>query len=278
MVSPLTTVTVAGTAGQFYEFDVTNYLKQQKTAGATGVAFALKAVPLSLWEDKGDTVVSVAVVDPAPEHVAAARKAAVEENAGYLTAMHTGRYTDLYLKTLGADAPKFTPEDMRIIGSKTDFQGLNIYTGNYYIAADNERGYEAVPFPSSYPNMQSSWIQFAPDAMYWGPKLMAEALGISDIYITENGTSSTAAPDAEGRVLDIDRVMFLRQYLGELQRGIVDGAPVRGYFLWSLLDNFEWSRGYSERFGITYVDFATQKRTPKLSSQFYRDVIGRNAL
>lgn len=214
----------------------------------------------------------------APEHVAAARKAAVEENAGYLTAMHTGRYTDLYLKTLGADAPKFTPEDMRIIGSKTDFQGLNIYTGNYYIAADNERGYEAVPFPSSYPNMQSSWIQFAPDAMYWGPKLMAEALGISDIYITENGTSSTAAPDAEGRVLDIDRVMFLRQYLGELQRGIVDGAPVRGYFLWSLLDNFEWSRGYSERFGITYVDFATQKRTPKLSSQFYRDVIAGNAI
>ncbi|MBD8899976.1 GH1 family beta-glucosidase [Rhodanobacter sp. DHG33] len=214
----------------------------------------------------------------APEHVAAARKAAVEENAGYLTAMHTGRYTDLYLKTLGADAPKFTPEDMRIIGSKTDFQGLNIYTGNYYIAADNERGYEAVPYPGSYPRMQSSWIQFAPDALYWGPKLMAEALGIGDIYITENGTSSTAAPDAEGRVLDVDRVMFLRQYLGELQCGIADGAPVRGYFLWSLLDNFEWSRGYSERFGITWVDFATQKRTPKLSSQFYREVIARNAL
>jgi len=214
----------------------------------------------------------------APEHVAAARKAAVEENAGYLTAMHTGRYTDLYLQTLGADAPKFTPDDMRIIGSRTDFQGLNIYTGNYYVAADNARGYEAVPFPGSYPRMQSHWIQFAPDALYWGPKLMAEELRIGEIYITENGTSSTAAPDADGRVLDIDRVMFLRQYLGELQRGIADGAPVRGYFLWSLLDNFEWSRGYSERFGITYVDFATQKRTPKLSSQFYRDVIASNAI
>lgn len=214
----------------------------------------------------------------APEHVAAARKAAVEENAGYLTAMHTGRYTDLYLKTLGPDAPRFTPDEMRIIGSKTDFQGLNIYTGDYYIAADNARGYEAVPFPESYPHMQSRWIQFAPDALYWGPKLMAEELHVSDIYITENGTSSTAAPDADGRVLDIDRVMFLRQYLGELQRGIAGGAPVRGYFLWSLLDNFEWSRGYSERFGITYVDFATQKRTPKLSSRFYRDVIAGNAI
>lgn len=214
----------------------------------------------------------------APEHVAAARKAAVEENAGYLTAMHTGRYTDLYLATLGADAPRFTAEEMRIIGSRTDFQGLNIYTGNYYLAADNARGYEAVPYPASYPRMQSKWIQFTPDALYWGPKLMAEALRIGDIYITENGTSSTAAPDADGRVLDIDRVMFLRQYLGQLQRGIADGAPVRGYFLWSLLDNFEWSRGYSERFGITYVDFATQKRTPKLSSRFYHKVIASNAV
>jgi beta-glucosidase len=214
----------------------------------------------------------------APEHVAAARKAAVEENAGYLTAMHTGRYTDLYLETLGADAPRSTPDEMRTIGSRTDFQGLNIYTGNYYLAAGNTRGYEAVPFPGSYPRMQSRWIQFAPDALYWGPKLMAEELCIGDIYITENGTSSMATPDADGRVPDIDRIMYLRQYLGELQRAIADGAPVHGYFLWSLLDNFEWSRGYSERFGITYVDFATQKRTPKLSSQFYREVIAGNAV
>jgi beta-glucosidase len=107
---------------------------------------------------------------------------------------------------------------------------------------------------------------------------MAEELRIGNIYITENGTSSTAAPDTGGRVLDIDRVMFLRQYLGELQRGIADGAPVRGYFLWSLLDNFEWSRGYAERFGIAWVDFATQKRTPKLSAQFYRNVMAGNAI
>jgi beta-glucosidase len=107
---------------------------------------------------------------------------------------------------------------------------------------------------------------------------MAQELGLSDIYITENGTSSTAAPDAAGRVLDIDRIMFLRNYLGQLQRSIADGAPVRGYFLWSLLDNFEWSRGFSERFGLTYVDYATQKRTPKLSSQFYRNVIARNTV
>lgn len=217
------------------------------------------------------------VID-APEHVAAARTAALEENAAYLTAMHTGHYTERYLRELGANAPKFTAEDMRIIASKTDFQGLNIYSGNYYMAVDNARGYEKIPFPDSFPHMESAWVGVTPDAMYWGPRLMAQVLGLRNIYITENGTSSTAAPDATGRVLDTDRIMYLRQYLAQLQRAIADGAPVRGYFLWSLLDNFEWSRGYSERFGITYVDFITQKRTPKLSSRFYREVIARNAI
>ncbi|HUA78744.1 MAG TPA: GH1 family beta-glucosidase [Dyella sp.] len=211
-----------------------------------------------------------------PEHVAAAKKAAVEENAGYLTAMHTGRYTETFLRNLGADAPRFTPEEMTIIASPTDFQGLNIYTGNYYLAADNAQGYEAVPFPSSHPHMLSDWIMFTPEALYWGPKLMSEALGLRDILITENGTSSSARPDATGRVLDVDRVMFLRTYLAQLQRAVAEGVPVNGYFLWSLLDNFEWSRGYTERFGLYDVDYSTQKRTPKLSAQFYRDFIARH--
>ena len=79
-------------------------------------------------------------------------------------------------------------------------------------------------------------------------------------------------------VLDIGRVMFLRNYLVHLQRAIAEGVPVRGYFLCSFLDNYEWSDGYGRRFGIHYVDFATQERTPKLSAEFYRDVIARNGL
>ena len=257
-------------------------LAQARHHALLGHGLAVQAIRAATHgQAKVGSAEGIDVVMPAfdaPEHLAAARKAVLEENAGYLTAMHTGRYTEQYLKELGANAPKFTPDEMRIISSKTDFQGLNIYSGNYYIAADNPRGYESVPFPKSYPHMQSDWIMFAPEAMYWGPKLMAQELGLSDIYITENGTSSTAAPDAAGRVLDIDRIMFLRNYLGQLQHSIADGAPVRGYFLWSLLDNFEWSRGFSERFGLTYVDYATQKRTPKLSSQFYRNVIARNTV
>ena len=72
--------------------------------------------------------------------------------------------------------------------------------------------------------------------------------------------------------------MFLRNYLTQLQRATAEGVPVRGYFLWTLMDNFEWAEGYSARFGLHYVDFATQKRTPKLSAAFYREVIARNAL
>jgi beta-glucosidase len=75
----------------------------------------------------------------------------------------------------------------------------------------------------------------------------------------------------------MDRVMYLRSYLTQLQRATAEGVPVRGYFLWSLLDNFEWADGYSKRFGVVHVDFATQKRTPKLSASFYREVIARNA-
>ena len=77
---------------------------------------------------------------------------------------------------------------------------------------------------------------------------------------------------------DIDRLMYLRNHLAQLHRATVEGYPVKGYFLWSLLDNFEWADGYSKRFGIHYVDFKTQKRTPKLSAEWYREVIARNAV
>jgi beta-glucosidase len=72
--------------------------------------------------------------------------------------------------------------------------------------------------------------------------------------------------------------MYLNAYISQLQRGVSEGVPVRGYFCWSLLDNYEWADGYEKRFGITYVDFATQKRTPKLSAKFYKNLIARNGL
>jgi beta-glucosidase len=214
----------------------------------------------------------------APEHIAAAKKAYIEENAMYLTVMHTGSYTENYLRKLGADAPVFTAEEMKTIASPMDFQGLNIYTATPVRAADNPQGYVVIPRPKSYPTMASPWLTIGPEALYWGPKLAASELGIKEIYITENGCSADDVIALDGEVYDTDRVMYLDAYLTQLQRGVSEGVPVRGYFCWSLLDNYEWADGYSKRFGITYVDFATQKRTPKLSSKFYGNVIARNGL
>jgi beta-glucosidase len=221
---------------------------------------------------------AIVPVFDAPAHVEAARRATVEENAGYLNVMRTGRYTDQYLKALGSDAPKFTPEEMKVIGAPLDFQGLNIYTATYARAANNAKGYEIVPNPASYPHMESPWLTIGPDALYWSPRLANECWNLKEIYITENGCSAADPVAADGHIYDTDRVMYLRNYLTHLQRATSEGVPVRGYFLWSLLDNYEWADGYDKRFGITYVDFKTQKRTPKLSSEFYKNVIATNAL
>jgi beta-glucosidase len=213
-----------------------------------------------------------------PEHIAAAKKAMREANAGYLTAIMEGRYTDAYLAHAAADAPKFTPADMKAIGSPVDFVGLNIYTPAYVRADDSARGFAMVPAPASYPHMMSNWLHVGPEALYWGPKIAAEIWNIKEIYITENGASSTDLTTPDGQIYDSDRVMYLRNYLTQLHRAVSEGVPVRGYFLWSLLDNYEWADGYAYRFGIHYVDFKTQKRTPKLSAHFYREVIARNGL
>ena len=210
------------------------------------------------------------------EHIEAAHKAMREENAMFLTVVQEGRYTDLYLKRLGADAPKFTPEEMKIIGSPMDFTGINIYQPTYVRADSSEKGYAVVPMPESFPHMFSPWLKVGPEGLYWGAKLVAAVWNVKELYITENGTSSDDRIAADGQVYDTDRVMFLRNYLRALNRAVSEGVPVKGYFLWSLLDNYEWADGYGKRFGITYVDFQTQKRTPKLSAAFYKQVIAEN--
>jgi beta-glucosidase len=211
--------------------------------------------------------------------IRAARTAYREENAQYLNVIMTGRYTDAYLKMLGPAAPKFTPQEMKIISTPLDFVGLNVYQPTW-VRPDESKplGYSVVPGPSSYPHMYSEWLTIGPEGLYWSPTLAHDLYGIEAIYITENGASSADRIAPDGQVYDTDRVMFLRNYLMQLQRAVANGAPVKGYFLWSLLDNYEWADGYGKRFGIVYVDFKTQKRTPKLSSHFYKHVIAENAV
>jgi beta-glucosidase len=126
--------------------------------------------------------------------------------------------------------------------------------------------------------MDSPWLFIGPEVIYWAIRHTGELWNPRTLYITENGCSSEDFRNAAGRIEDTDRVMFLRNYLTHLQRAAAEGYPIKGYFLWSLLDNFEWADGYSKRFGIHYVDFATRKRTRKQSADWYREVIARNAV
>lgn len=213
-----------------------------------------------------------------PEHIDAAVRATRDVNAQYMTVIQEGKYTDAYLSKAGADAPKFTADDLKIISSPLDFVGINIYTPMYVRAAASPAGFAPVPHPPSFPHMASPWLSIGPEALYWGPRHVANIWKVKEIYITENGCSSSDIPAADGKVYDTDRVMYLRNYLTQLQRATSAGVPVRGYFLWSLMDNFEWADGYTNRFGLHYVDYATQKRTPKLSADFYREVIAHNAV
>jgi beta-glucosidase len=213
----------------------------------------------------------------APEHVRAAEAATRELNAPYLTVMLEGKYTDGYLRACGKDAPKFTDDDLKAIGEPVDFVGINVYRpGVYVLASDQAPGYREVPINKSHPKMHSSWLVFGPEVLYWAPKFVQSLWKAQEIHITENGCAADDELAADGNVYDTDRVMFLRQYLTQLQRATADGVPVKGYFQWSLMDNFEWTAGFGNRFGIVYVDFRTQKRTPKLSASYFREVAARN--
>ncbi|NJR59668.1 MAG: beta-glucosidase [Cyanobacteria bacterium CRU_2_1] len=231
---------------------------------------------------------SVALVDnfavpvpigEAPAHLAAARKAfhVCGQNGGILFPALTGTYSRLFLKQLGDEAPEIQDGDLEIIHQPIDALGFNIYSGVYVRSIDAEPGYELLPFPKGYPMMHMPWLHILPESLYWGIRHISETIGRPElpIFISENGC---AAQDelSNGEVIDSDRILYLQQYLKAAHRAVSEGYPLRGYFVWSLMDNFEWAWGYDRRFGITYVDYPTQARIPKASAHWYAECIRQN--
>jgi beta-glucosidase len=168
--------------------------------------------------------------------------------------------------------------DFDLISLRTDFLGINVYNGCFVRKAAGSAPYEELRMPPDYPRASSEWLYLTPQALYWAPYLVAKVYGVKEIYITENGCGYQNEPLVKGEVVDLHRRDYLRNYLGELRRAIGDGVPVRGYFVWSLMDNFEWQDGYGQRFGIVHNDYSTQKRTPKLSARWYATVVKKNQL
>lgn len=184
-----------------------------------------------------------------------------------------GHYPEEGLQKYREYLPKITKEDMELISQPLDFMGQNIYTG-YTVRAGADGEPEYIDHPAGHPKTANGW-PVTPACLYWGAKFLYERYQLP-LYITENGMSCHDIVSKDGRVHDPNRITYLDKYLSALQRAADDGVDVRGYFEWTFLDNFEWSRGYSERFGLVYVDFQTQKRIVKDSAYWYQKVIETN--
>ncbi|AHF92127.1 beta-glucosidase [Opitutaceae bacterium TAV5] len=209
--------------------------------------------------------------------IAAARTAFVADNIRVLDPIYRGHYSATYRRITGKNAAKYQKKDFDLISLPTDFLGQNIYTG-YFVRAGKGGKPEALPYPASYPRADAPWLAHTPQAIYWGPRHAAEIYGASSIYITENGAGYDDLPPVKGEVHDLHRRDLVRNYLKEVHRAIGDGVPLKGYFLWSFMDNFEWQDGYNRRFGVVYCDFKTQKRTPKTSALWYSRVMAENRI
>jgi beta-glucosidase len=208
---------------------------------------------------------------------AAARRYDGMVNRWYWDPPLRGSYPADVLERLGPMAPRIDDGDLRLISPPIDFLGHNSYTRA--IVRDDPTsltmGAAQVP-PDGKAVTEMGWEVY-PDHLYDALTRITHDYGAPAIYITENG-AAFADEVVNGAVHDPLRIDYLRSHLTAAHRAIQDGAKLRGYFCWSLLDNFEWSHGYSKRFGLVYVDYPTQQRIVKASGWFFSDVARRNGM
>ena len=184
----------------------------------------------------------------------------------FMDPIFKGHYPELALRGHGANAPTVNGGDFEIIRQPLDFLGVNYYTRAFCSAETPPRRPQG---GQGYTDM--GWEIYPQGLTELLLKLKAE-YRLPPIYITENGMASADQLE-HGQVNDSERIAFVRSHLGALAEAMKQGVDVRGYFLWSLLDNFEWDSGYAKRFGIVHVDYATQQRTLKESAIWYRDFL-----
>jgi len=181
-----------------------------------------------------------------------------------------GKYPEEGLKKFQEYLPEIKPEDLELIHQPIDFMGQNIYNG-YQIRAGKDGEPEVVAREPGYARTASDW-PVVPESLYYGIRFLSQRYHMP-LYITENGVSCADLAGFDGKVHDAERIVFLDAYLSAIQKAYAEGADIRGYFLWTFLDNFEWADGYKQRFGIVHVDFRTQVRTVKDSAFWYQKVI-----
>ncbi|MEV5827765.1 GH1 family beta-glucosidase [Spirillospora sp. NPDC052242] len=258
-----------------------------------GHGLAVEAMRAKQPDNRFGAAVNLYAVSPASDHEAdvdAARRIDGLQNRLFLDPLLLGRYPEDVLADTAEHGFDPSDEDLRTIHQPLDQLGINYYTRHTVAGTPGEAAQTASsPFSTHSPWVGSEHVRFVPGGrpvtgMGWEiderglfevlTRLHREYPAVP-LYITENGAGYDEAPDGDGTVQDAERIAYIDAHLRACHDAIAEGVPLRGYFTWSLLDNFEWAWGYSKRFGLVHVDYATQRRVPKASARWYADVIRR---
>lgn len=190
--------------------------------------------------------------------------------AWFLDPILEGKYPSAVMEYYGEKAPTVQPGELELISQKLDLLGVNFY----------HREVVGANGPVRIPDAEYTEMDWEVDAPALGRllgKLQAE-YKLPPLYITENGAAYADEISADGSVRDPRRINYLREHIVQARQAMSDGIDLRGYFIWSLIDNFEWSHGFSKRFGLVYVDFPTQRRIVKESGEWYAQVIASGTI
>ncbi|WP_129663099.1 glycoside hydrolase family 1 protein [Phytoactinopolyspora endophytica] len=254
---------------------------------------------------------AVSPAGPGPEDADAARRIDGLANRIFLDPVLRGEYPADVLEDLRplTDFEHVHDDDLAVIATPLTFLGINYYS-RYVVAAPDEHALSGTDdglwVDVAHPDQQSTDAHAGPhrewpasenvrfitgDVPVTGMGWEVHPQGLTEtlvrvhrdytslpLYVMENGAAFDDSIDGDGVIDDTDRIAYIQAHLAACHHAIAAGVPLRGYFAWSLMDNFEWAHGYSHRFGLVHVDFDTQRRTPKASAQWYSDVIRRNGL
>ncbi|MEX0750612.1 MAG: family 1 glycosylhydrolase, partial [Dehalococcoidia bacterium] len=244
-------------------------------------ASATRAIRALNLVDAVGTAYSMSSTYPASD--SAEDRAAAERQHGFsndwfLRPTMKGEYPRAYVEQERVlDRMDIRSGDMELVKEPLDFIGVNLYQRSIVAHSENDRNIGARQTPGPGPRTDFNW-EVWPAAIYQMLMRVHRDYAGVPIYVTENGCSYGDRPDAAGRVRDDRRIEFLDGFIGQVGRAMAEGADIRGYYLWTLIDNFEWAMGYSQRFGIIDVDHKTQRRTVKDSGYWYRDLIARGEI
>ena len=198
-------------------------------------------------------------------------------NRLFMDPIFKGEYPAEALDWFGEAWPNIGPGDLDEISTHIDFLGVNYYFPQVVAHRAGQGALHSEVLRQPAPHTDLGW-QISPEGLYDALRSVQTEYGNPKMFITENGSAFDDHPDSDGVVADDARLDYIRVHLAAAHRAISDGANLQGYFLWTLMDNFEWAYGYDVRFGITNVDYTTQKRTVKRSGQWYAGAISRNGM